>query len=163
VAGEPDEARKLAMTMDLNRAGLELQSAVTFLQEHELASTRKVAVTGFCMGGALAYMLASLAPADISAVVPFYGAMPWPDFKPDWDRISAPIEGHYAEHDHAYPLERARELEADLAALGKDVVFHYYPGTSHAFFNPTRPEAFDATAAETSWRRTLAFLARTAA
>jgi carboxymethylenebutenolidase len=39
-----------------------------------------------------------------------------------------------------------------------EVTFHQYPGTEHAFFNDTRPEVYDAEAAELSWERSLEFL-----
>ena len=34
---------------------------------------------------------------------------------------------------------------------------HIYPGTQHAFFNDTRPEAYDEAAAKLSWERTVTF------
>ena len=41
---------------------------------------------------------------------------------------------------------------------GVDVTFHHYPGTTHAFFNDSRPEVHDPEASDLTWRRTLEFL-----
>jgi dienelactone hydrolase len=51
-------------------------------------------------------------------------------------------------------------LDEQLTALGKRHEFHTYPNADHAFFNDTRPEVYDAAAAEDAWARTLAFFRR---
>jgi carboxymethylenebutenolidase len=50
------------------------------------------------------------------------------------------------------------ELERTLTDLGKDVEMHVYDGVDHAFFNDTRPDVYDETAASQAWTRTLEFL-----
>ena len=49
-------------------------------------------------------------------------------------------------------------LAADIKAAGGVWSTHSYPGTGHAFFNDSRPEAYNKPAAEDAWTRTLAFL-----
>jgi carboxymethylenebutenolidase len=53
----------------------------------------------------------------------------------------------------------SKALEADLVSRGKNAKIHVYAGTHHAFFNDTRSDVFDATAAQTAWDRTLALFA----
>src|SRR5471032_1886047 len=43
------------------------------------------------------------------------------------------------------------EFDSRLKALGKSVEMRVYPDTGHAFFNDTRPQAYNKTAAEDSW------------
>src|ERR671926_508182 len=58
--------------------------------------------------------------------------------QPDWDKMTAAVEGHYAANDEFLDPEYAHRLEEQLKDLGKDVRMFVYPGTSHAFFNDTR-------------------------
>jgi carboxymethylenebutenolidase len=67
------------------------------------------------------------------------------------------VLGHAAGQDDYFPPEAARELEAQLTSLGKDVEFHHYPDAGHAFFNEDRPEAHDEEAAGLLWDRSIAF------
>jgi carboxymethylenebutenolidase len=53
--------------------------------------------------------------------------------------------------------EVVARLDQQLTALGKRHEFHTYPNAQHAFFNDTRPEVYDAAAAQDAWRRTLEF------
>lgn len=151
---EPDAAGKLLMSMNLTTAGKDLSGAVDYLQAR--TGHAKVGVTGFCMGGGLALMVACLRPDAIAAAAPFYGGMR-PDTVIEWDNLAAVVEGHYAETDRgAASPEAVKELEVTLRAKGKEATFHVYPGTHHAFFNDTRAEVYNADAARTSWDRTLA-------
>jgi carboxymethylenebutenolidase len=154
---EPDEAAKAMMALDLERAARDLTGAVDYLQAHEAVRGHGVAVVGFCMGGGLALWLATLRPDAVRAAVPFYGIAP-NGAEPDWSALSAAIEGHYAEHDDMASPEAVAAFEAKLVDLGKDVRVFHYPGTSHAFFNDTRPEVYDEDAARQAWVRSLEFL-----
>ena len=154
--GEPDEAAKAAMTLDLDRAARDMGGAAEYLAGHEAVRGQGVGVIGFCTGGTLALFLATARPDLVKAVVPFYGIPR--DREPDWSRLEAPVEGHYAEDDDLAGPGVAAELERRLTDLGKDVRMFVYPGTRHAFFDDTRPEAHDLDAARQAWIRTLEFL-----
>ncbi len=155
--GEPDEAAKALMAMDLERAARDLSAAVDFLQAHDAVRGHGVAVVGFCMGGGLALWVATLRPDAVRAAVPFYGIAP-DGAEPDWSALTAAVEGHFAEHDDRASPEAVAALEERLTELGKEVRVFSYPGTSHAFFNDTRPEVYDEDAARQAWVRTLEFL-----
>jgi carboxymethylenebutenolidase len=155
---EPDEAGKLMMALNLDQAGRDLAGAVTFLQGHDAVRGEKVGVTGFCMGGGLALVLACQQGDAVGACVPWYGLIPWPDAQPDWDALTAPVLMHVAGNDEYFSPEKARELEADLAGRGKAVEVHVYEGADHAFFNDDRPEVYDAEAGSLAFGRTVAFL-----
>jgi len=154
---EPDEAAKALMALDLERAAQDLSAAVDFLQGHPAVRGHGVGVVGFCMGGGLALWLATLRPDTVRAVVPFYGLAP-PEAQPDWPALTAAVEGHFAEHDDPAGPEAVVAFEELLRDLGKDVRVFSYPGTSHAFFNDTRPEIHDEEASRQAWVRTLEFL-----
>src|SRR5215217_3731754 len=118
--GEPDEAAKALMAMDLERAARDLSGAVDFLQDHASVRGHGVAAVGFCMGGGLALWLATLRPDAVRAVVPFYGFVPRGK-EPDWSAMTAAVEGHYAEHDDMAPPAAVAAFEETLRDLGKEV------------------------------------------
>jgi carboxymethylenebutenolidase len=116
-------------------------------------------VVGFCAGGGLALYLAMRKP-EVAAAVSYYG---FPPQGAEWNlsAVKAAVLGHYAEHDDFANRELADRIEGELRDAGVRVTFHHYPGTQHAFFNDTRPEAHDREAAELSWRRTIDFFRET--
>jgi carboxymethylenebutenolidase len=153
----PDEAAKAMMALDCEGAARDLSGAVDFLQAHDAVRGHGVAVVGFSMGGGLALWLATLRPDAVRAAVPFYGIAP-EGAQPDWSALTAAVEGHFAEHDDMNSPDTIAGLEARLTDLGKEVRIFTYPGTSHAFFNDSRPEVYDEDAARQAWVRTLEFL-----
>ena len=151
---EPDEAGKLMMALNLSQASQDLSGAIDYLIAN--SSGPKVGVVGFCMGGGLTLKLACDRPDAVAAAAPFYGVIPWPAVLPDWSRLNAAVEGHYAELDEAASPEAVAALETQLRDAGKNCVMHVYPGTNHAFFNDARPEVFDDGASRLAFSRTVA-------
>ena len=157
VTREPDEAAKLMMALNLERAAKDMTGAVDFLAAHEAVTSKGVGVIGFCMGGGLALWLATLRPEKVEAVAPYYGLIPWPAAQPDYTRLTAPVQGHYAELDGFADPAAVHALEEQLHGLGKTAEFFIYPDADHAFTNHHRPEVFHAEHTDTAWQRTLAF------
>ena len=154
----PDEAGKLMMAMQIDQAEKDLSGAVRYLLDHDATTGDKVGVVGFCMGGALALYAASK-NSIINKCIVFYGIHP--NVKPDLPNLQAPVLGNYAGNDAFVTPEAVNQLEQQLQALGKQVDFKIYPGTDHAFFNDTRPEVYNAEAANDAWQRTINFLRST--
>ena len=153
---EPDEAGKLMMALNMAQAAKDMAGAVDEVGHR--AGGDRVGVTGFCMGGGLALVLATQRPDKVKACVPWYGLIPWPDAQPDWAALDAPVLGHYAEQDGFFTPEAAAALESDLKGLGKTAEIIVHPGVDHAFFNDTRPEVYDAATAGQAWAQTVGFL-----
>lgn len=149
------EAERLRDAADQNEATLskEIAAALEVLRGHPAVGRAGLGVVGFSMGGYWALQLAEEHPADIAAVVLFYGSGPASDA-----RARAAFLGHFAADDAYEPPEMIAELETALQAAGHAVTFYTYPGTGHWFFEEDRPDAYNAEAARLAWERTLEFL-----
>jgi carboxymethylenebutenolidase len=155
---EMDKAGALMTAMPPDRAGRDMSGAVDLLAGHEAVTSDGVGVVGFCMGGLLTFVLAALRPDKVKAAVPFYG-YPQGDSQPDYSAITAPIQGHMAEHDDFFGPEGARALEQRLREMGKDVTLTVHPGTGHAFMAPHNALGTqDQEAYDRIWPQVLAFL-----
>lgn len=154
VATEPDEARKQAMNLDRPRALAEIGAAVATLKSDARVEPKRIGVVGFCLGGALA-LEAGAHIADVGAVVAFYGG-------------SAPEASAFANsrvailnivgEDDERVKKVQMKLETDLRMTPIQHELVIYPNVGHAFFNDTRPEAYDLGAATDAWTRTLDWL-----
>jgi carboxymethylenebutenolidase len=155
---EPDEAAKMMMALNIEQAAKDMVGAVDYLQAHDAVTSDGVGATGFCIGGGLALWLATLRPEAVKAVVSYYGIIPWPAAQPDYSKLQAAVQGHYAENDDFADPESVRKLEEELKGLGKSVEFFTYPDSDHAFANHHRSEVFNEEHSQTAWERTIAFL-----
>jgi carboxymethylenebutenolidase len=155
---EPDEAGKLMMALNMGEAAKDMSGAVDYLLGLHAVSSSTLGVTGFCMGGGLALMLATQRPDAISACVPYYGLIPWPDAEPDWSNMNASVLGHFAEKDAFFGPELVHKLEDQLRAEGKEVELIIHPGVEHAFFNDQRPEVHDPETSRRTFDQTVTFL-----
>ena len=152
VAAEPNEAQKLIMALDMNRAAKELTAAADHLAGQPFIAGRGIGATGFCLGGGLALTLACNSPS-IKAAAPFYGVNPNPIDKVK--DIAGPVLAIYAENDDFAGESVRNGLEAALKQHGKQFELKTYPGTHHAFFNDTRPDAYAKDAATDAWQKVL--------
>ena len=132
---EMDKATELMEELPPERATKDMSGAVDYLADHDAVSSDGIGVMGFCMGGMLTFLLAAARPDRIVAAVPFYG-FPTGDDQPDYRDIEASIQGHMAENDDFFPPEAAKELEAKLQEMGKDVTITVHEGAGHAFMAP---------------------------
>jgi carboxymethylenebutenolidase len=152
IAAEPDEAQKLMMSLDMNRAAKELIAAAEHLTRQPIIAGRGIGATGFCMGGGLALTLACNSP-HIKAAAPFYGVNPNPVDKVK--DLNGPVLAIYAENDDFAGPSVRNDLETALKQHGKQYEIKTYPGTHHAFFNDTRPDVYARDAAADAWQRVL--------
>lgn len=155
---EEAEALAGALNQVEERVRGDITGALRFLREHGAThpadGSGAVGLIGFSLGGAYALDTSVEASEEIAAVVLFYATYTGLNFS----AAQAAYLGHFAEHDPFEPAESVAELERELQAAGKQATFYTYPGTTHWFFEPNRPDAYDAAAAALAWERTIAFL-----
>jgi len=155
---EMDKAGELMTGLPPERAARDMSAAIDYLLDHDACRSGTVGVTGFCMGGMLTLMIAALEGDRVGAAAPFYGA-PLGDGAPNWSGLTAKVEGHFAASDDFFPPDAVTALGDELRGAGKDVTFHVYDGTGHAFTNEENPlGTYDAAATEVAWGRTLTLL-----
>jgi carboxymethylenebutenolidase len=151
-AKSPDEAGKMLMELDADRAEREIAGAGEWLLTRPECTSKTYGVVGFCMGGALAQYTATK-EANVSAAVSFYGG--FRKLPLEWKNLHGPILLIYAENDSSVPPEQGRQLEQQLREMGKQVEVVVYPAARHAFFNDAREEVYKPDAAADAWRRTV--------
>lgn len=153
----PDQAAKMFMALRIGEAAKDIRGAARHLIARADVSPKKVGVVGFCMGGQLALYAGQEYPAEIGAVVDFYGVHPNVPIDPA--KVVIPVMLHFGKRDTSVPQATAKELIEKLSRSSRDVSAHFY-AADHAFFNDTRPEVHNRGAADEAWTRTVAFLIR---
>jgi carboxymethylenebutenolidase len=150
VTAEPDEANHLMTGLDFAGAThQDLRGAALHLK----AQSEKVAVIGYCMGGALTIAAAVHVP-EFAAGVCFYGIPP-KEFA-DPAKIRLPLQGHFANKDDWCTPAAVDDLEKTLKTAGVAHEVYRYDA-AHAFANE-RSAAYDVACANQAWERMAAFL-----
>jgi carboxymethylenebutenolidase len=148
----------------------DVAATLAWLKAQPFVDASKLAITGFCWGGAEAWMASARFP-EFKAAVAWYGKMvghpgggpfdaeqrPWPiDVAKE---MHAPVLGLYGGQDKGNPQTDIDAMRAALKADGKtgsEIVV--YPEAQHGFHADYRP-SYDAAAAQDGWKRMLAFFA----
>lgn len=112
----------------------------------------KLGAVGYCLGGKLAYLMATRSSADCS--VGYYG-VGIENALGEAKNIKKPLMLHIAEKDSFCPSEAQKKIKAALTA-NRLVTIHAYPGVEHAFAR-VGGEHFDKAAAELANKRTADF------
>jgi len=114
----------------------------------------RVAVMGFCMGGALT-LAAAVHVKSLNAALCFYGIPPASLADPK--NIRVPIQFHFAKIDNWCTPEAVDALEKILKNSSVKWELYRYDA-QHAFFNETRPDVYEPKSARLAWERSLKFL-----
>jgi carboxymethylenebutenolidase len=150
VATEPDEARKLKMALDTDRAVEDLRITVSFLKNHGASG---IGVMGFCMGGGLTWELA-YRDERLGAAVACYG------FSESKGReLTCPVQMHVGTEDH---FDRAAldSIDGRLRERGDGSELYVYDGAPHAFMNDQRPEVYRPAESDLAFERAVAFFSQ---
>jgi carboxymethylenebutenolidase len=147
---EPDEANHLMTGLDFADAThQDLRGAAQHLQ----TQSGRVAVMGYCMGGALTIAAAVHVP-EFAAGVCFYGIPPKAFADPA--KIGMPLQGHFANKDDWCTPAAVDDLERTLKTAGiRHEIYRY--DAAHAFANE-RSAAYDVACSNQAWERMAAFL-----
>ncbi|WP_199431465.1 dienelactone hydrolase family protein [Qaidamihabitans albus] len=150
------EGMELARRMDLGAAVTDMTAALAHLRALPACDGRAGGV-GFCLGGKLAYLLATSVRADgrgPDAVVSYYGSGIH-EMLDQAEAIECPMMFHYGDRDPYITHEQVAAVEAAVASRPDIAVHHYDAG--HAFSNFDAPSLHEREPADLAWGRTLAF------
>ena len=127
---------------------------------------RRLFTMGFCFGGRLAFLTATMPELAVSGAIGFYG---WPTGHSRNDTPApadvagqnlAPVLGLFGGADQGITAEVVATYEAALEAASAEHELISYPGAPHSFFD--RRQTDFAAASEDAWRRILDFVASAA-
>jgi carboxymethylenebutenolidase len=148
---DPKEAANLMGALKTEKGLAYLQTVLTQLRS--MNEVTSVGVTGFCMGGTYALLLACHAKLEASA--PFYGDVPTDTAI--IGKLSCPVLFIGGEKDQWITVEKMNRLDSALKQHSKEGEVRIYQGADHAFFNDTRPEVYSKSDAEDAWSRVIGF------
>ena len=112
-------------------------------------------VVGFCLGGSLAYFIATLYSPDVA--VSYYGSG-IADALGQASDIPCPLLMHFGKEDSFIPMESVSKIQEALGSLENVDIRLYNAG--HAFDNHEAPIFYNRSAAEEAWAVTTEFLER---
>ncbi len=144
LAADPQEAGQMMQALRLEDGLDTIKNAMDAARDRYGIS--HFGITGYCMGGTYA-LRAACTLEGLSAAAPFYGDIPEEDVLKNLKTPTIFISG-----------TKDQWINPQKVAVLEDVTERYeLPVTSvkyeadHAFFNDTRPEVYDETAARDAW------------
>jgi carboxymethylenebutenolidase len=146
-----DSAMKFYQGFSETKGTEDLIASLAWLRQHPRLNGKAGAV-GYCLGGKLAYLMATRSDAD--AVVGYYG-VGIDNSLGEASAITRPLLLHIAERDGFCPAEAQQKIREGLARI-THVTLHTYPGVDHAFARKGG-DHYDAAAAQLADARTAAF------
>ncbi|MEZ5535866.1 MAG: dienelactone hydrolase family protein [Thiolinea sp.] len=151
--GNDDEGREMQKSLDRGKIEQDFIAAAKVLKAHELSSG-KLGVVGFCFGGYISNLLATM-PELVDAAVPFYGTPAQGDLV---NKVKGPLLLQFAALDERVNASWP-DYEAALKANNADYTAHIYPDVNHGFHNDSTGR-YNEEAAELAWSRTLEFFGK---
>ncbi len=159
VAGykEMDEIIEMMSKMSDSQILSDVDAAIKYLANHEIAAD-KVGVTGFCMGGRVAFLTAI--SRVVGAAVTFYGAgIATKGYFPGMGKLadshndlSCPWLGLFGDLDTMIPIDALEEMRLQLQNNTQTTEIVRYGDADHGFCCEERP-FYNAEAAVDAWKR----------
>lgn len=147
-------AFELFKAFDVDQGIEDLRATSHTMKGHALSSG-KVGCIGYCLGGKLAYLMATR--TNIDTAVGYYG-VGLGALAGEAGRIKNPLMLHIAEEDEYVSKDEQAQVKKALAG-NRFVTIHSYPGLDHAF-SRAGGKHYDAAGAQLADGRTLEFLRR---
>jgi carboxymethylenebutenolidase len=144
LATNPSEAGEMMQALAIEDGLDTIKNAMDAARARYVVS--HFGITGFCMGGTYA-LRAACELEGISAAAPFYGDIPEEDVLKN---LKVPTIFVSATKDGWINTEKVAQLE-DITERYELPVTSVKYEADHAFFNNTRPEVYDTTAANDAW------------
>jgi carboxymethylenebutenolidase len=155
-----EEARARRLKTTTAGAMADYNDTIEWLKT-QAATTEKVGVVGFCLGGTYVFLLN--ADRDDTVGVAYYGFPKDPAATPQpldvMDKMKAPLLGFWGENDPAVGMPNVEAFDKGLTAAGVDHKFTVFEGIGHGFLGATKfdPEQAAYEAACDSWAESLDF------
>ncbi|HEX4876552.1 MAG TPA: dienelactone hydrolase family protein [Chitinophagaceae bacterium] len=168
MGNDPDAAGKLAMPFYQNTemAKRHILAAIENVKTNVLIDTSKMAIMGYCFGGAVSIGVARMG-LDLKGAVSFHGNL---NVVPlNKDLLKAEILVCHGNADPLVPQAEVDLFKKQMDSVGAKYIFKGYEGAMHAFTNPNAtalgekyklPIKYDAAADTASWNEMKVFLER---
>jgi carboxymethylenebutenolidase len=147
------EAAQRMGALDFKQAIADIGDGVALLRADPRCNGR-IAVLGFCMGGALTFA-ASTAVEGLAAIVPFYGLPQIPSEA--FAKVKVPIQAHFATRDDWAKASSAKAIQDVVRGAGGSMDLYVYEA-GHAFARTNDAEVYDDASAKLAWARAVEFL-----
>jgi dienelactone hydrolase len=134
------------------------QRAVTrrFLRMLPFVTQKKIALSGFCMGGGLALLGLARSNKFAAGVIFYQSLFPDPE---ELKGIKVPLQCHYGTRDENTTKAEIEMFKGILTKYDKKFEIHMYKGAGHAFLNsPVGRSGPNRTAAEQSFFKSCRWL-----
>jgi len=156
----------MAAAAQVSRATLraDVTAAIAYLQAQTFVRHDKIATCGFCFGGTVAFVTATL--PGLAGAIPFYGASitgGFPSGEPaglaDTSEIRVPLLLFFGGKDEYIDAAAVKRIDETLTAAEKPHEVVTYPNVGHAFFRESSG-AMNQSEVDDAWTRVKAFLSR---
>jgi len=154
--GDPEQRKRLmSMIGSITPDTMATDAAAFFdyLVARPEVSGDRFGLTGYCMGGRTAVVVAGRLPDRVAAAASFHGGGLVTDSEDSphlgAEDIQAVVYVAGAENDGSFTTEHAEQLEKALTAAGVDHKIETYPA-AHGYAVPDNP-SYDAAAADRHW------------
>ena len=152
-AVSPIEVKKMATDFPIWLD--EIEDGMAALKKNKSVDSKRIGLMGISLGSFLSLAYGANSPAEIGAIVEYYGGLP-PTAVGGVARMP-PVLILHGDADQIVPVAQAKSLDALLTKADRPHEMHIYPGANHAFNFEGAAMWYDRAAAEDAWNRTLKF------